>query len=76
MILVRKLILTLVCLFITSPLFACAVCFKGDPGQLQNQGLRAGIILLLVVLGVVVTLFISFFVTLIKKQKVCESNGF
>lgn len=63
-------------IFITSPVWACAVCFKGDPGQLQNQGLRAGIVLLMIVLGFVIFAFISFFLNLIKKQKACELNGF
>ncbi len=39
-------------LLIAQPALACSVCF-GDPGSLMNQGVQAGVLVLLGVVGVV-----------------------
>ena len=42
-------------LLIAQPALACSVCFGGDPGSSMNQGLQAGMLVLLGVVGVVLT---------------------
>ncbi len=41
-------------LLIAQPALACSVCF-GDPSSLMNQGVQAGVLVLLGVVGVVLT---------------------
>ena len=40
-------------LLIAQPALACSVCFGGDPGSYMNQGVLAGMLVLLGVAGVV-----------------------
>jgi hypothetical protein len=40
---------------IAQPALTCSVCFAGDPNSSINQGVQAGILVLLGVLGVVLT---------------------
>ena len=40
---------------IAQPVLACSVCFGGDPNSAMNQGVRAGMLVLLGVTGVVLT---------------------
>ncbi len=42
-------------LLIAQPALACSVCFGGDPGSSMNQGVQAGMLVLLGVVGVVLT---------------------
>ena len=37
------------------PALACSVCFGADPNSLMNQGVQAGVLVLLGVVGVVLT---------------------
>jgi len=54
--------------------YACAVCFKGDPDDPMNKGLRAGIVLLLVVLAVMLGLFARFFIVLRKRTEITSGS--
>jgi len=54
--------------------YACAVCFKGDPQDPMNQGLRAGILVLLVILTVMLGLFARFFISLGRRAKMNEGH--
>ncbi len=42
-------------LLIAQPALACSVCFGGDPSSSMNQGVQAGVLVLLGVIGVVLT---------------------
>ncbi len=42
-------------LLIVQPALACSVCVGGDPNASMNQGLQAGMLVLLGVVGVVLT---------------------
>ncbi len=42
-------------LLIAQPALACSVCYGGDPSSSLNQGLQAGVLVLLGVIGVVLT---------------------
>lgn len=42
--------------------YACTVCFYGDPSQAANKGLRAGVLILLAFIVVVLVLFARFFI--------------
>ena len=42
-------------LLIAQPALACSVCFGGDPSSSMNQGVQAGMLVLLGVVGVVLT---------------------
>ncbi len=42
-------------LLIAQPALACSVCFGGDPNSAMNQGVQAGMLVLLGVVGVVLT---------------------
>ncbi len=42
-------------LLIAQPALACSVCFGGDPSSSINQGVQAGMLVLLGVVGVVLT---------------------
>ena len=39
--------------FLARPALACSVCFGGDPNAAMNQGVQAGVLVLLGVAGVV-----------------------
>ncbi len=42
-------------LLLAQPALACSVCFGGDPSSSMNQGVQAGMLVLLGVVGVVLT---------------------
>ncbi len=42
-------------LLIAQPALACSVCSGGDPNSSMNQGVQAGVLVLLGVIGVVLT---------------------
>ncbi len=42
-------------LLLVQPALACSVCLGGDPGAAMNQGVQAGMLVLLGVVGVVLT---------------------
>ncbi len=48
-------------LLIAQPALACSVCFGGDPSSSMNQGVQAGVLVLLGVIGVVLMGFASLF---------------
>ena len=50
-----EILIGLVALLIAQPALACSVCVGGDPGSAMNQGVQAGMLVLLGVIGVVLT---------------------
>jgi len=64
-----KVVTFLTCLLSTQLSYACSVCFYGDPNDPVNQGLKAGVLLLLGVLLVVMILLVTFFVNFSKRAK-------
>ncbi len=48
-------------LLIAQPALACSVCFGGDASSSMNQGVQAGMLVLLGVVGVVLTGLASLF---------------
>ena len=50
-------------------IFACSVCFFGAPDEPMNIALRAAIICMLSVLGILFSFFIKFFAGVSKRSK-------
>ena len=48
-------------LLLAEPVLACSVCAGGDPNSSMNQGVRAGMLILLGVIGLVLTGLASLF---------------
>ncbi len=46
-------------LLVARPVLACSVCVGGDPNSSMNQGLDAGVLVLLGVIGIVLSGFAS-----------------
>ena len=54
-----EILIGLAALLLAQPALACSVCVGGDPGSSMNQGLQAGMLVLLGVVGVVLTALAS-----------------
>ena len=65
----RKTFLFLMTVFFSSTVQACTVCFKGDPHQMANKGLRAGVVFLLGIVFFVLSAFAIFFIQMMKRTK-------
>ncbi|MCA9406941.1 MAG: hypothetical protein KC684_10410 [Candidatus Omnitrophica bacterium] len=63
----KKFLVFAILLTISKTASACSICFYGDSDDPMNKGLRAGILLLLAVLSVLMVLFIKFFLGLKKR---------
>ena len=48
-------------LLVAQPALACSVCFGGDPSASMNQGVRAGMLILMGVIGGVLAALASLF---------------
>ncbi len=59
---------------LANPAGACAVCVGGDPSAELNQGLDAGVIVLLGVIGVVLLGFASLFLFWMRRAAVLEAQ--
>lgn len=53
---------------------ACSVCFGGNPNDPAIVGIKMGIFLLLGVLLVVFSLFIQFFINIVRRSKMQGKN--
>ena len=62
-------LLLLVLTLATKSVYACTVCFGGDPNSTNIQAIKWGILSLLLVLGVVLFLFTIFFIEFQKRAK-------
>ena len=59
---------------LANPARACSVCVGGDPGAALNQGLDAGVLVLLGVIGVVLLGFASLFLFWMRRAAVLEAQ--
>ena len=55
-------------------IYACSVCYLGSPQDPMNMSLRVSILFLLVVLVIVLSLFIKFFLSVRKLSKMVIQN--
>ncbi|MEE8549790.1 MAG: hypothetical protein V3T08_00875 [Gemmatimonadota bacterium] len=62
-------------LLIAQPALACSVCFGGDPNSSMNQGVQAGMLVLLGVAGVVLTGLASLFLFWMRRAANLENRG-
>lgn len=62
-------------LLIAQPALACSVCAGGDPGASMNQGLRAGMFVLLGVIGAVLTGLASLLLFWMRRAAQIEAVG-
>jgi hypothetical protein len=60
-------LVALASLLIAEPALACSVCLGGDTSDAMNQGLRAGMLVLLGVVGVVLTGLASLFLFWVRR---------
>ncbi len=61
-------------LLIAQPALACSVCFGGDPSSSMNQGVQAGMLVLLGVVGVVLTGLASLFLFWMRRAAHLEAR--
>ena len=61
-------------LLIAQPALACSVCFGGDPNSSMNQGVQAGMLVLLGVIGVVLTGLASLFLFWMRRAAQLEAS--
>ena len=61
-------------LLVANPARACAVCVGGDPNAALNQGLDAGVLVLLGVIGVVLLGFCSLFLFWMRRAALLEAQ--
>ncbi len=64
----------LVSLLIAPPALACSVCLGGDPGAAMNQGVQAGMLVLLGVVGVVLTGVASLLLSWVRRAAQLEAR--
>ena len=62
-------------LLIAQPALACSVCYGGDPDSLMNQGLHAGVLVLLGVVGVVLTGLASLLLFWVRRAAQLEAHS-
>ncbi len=62
-------------LLLAQPALACSVCSGGDPNSAMNQGLDAGVLVLLGVIGVVLAGFASLFLFWMRRAALLEAQG-
>ena len=62
----------LAALLVSQPALACSVCFGGDPSSSMNQGVQAGVLVLLGVIGVVLMGFASLFLSWMRRAAQVE----
>ncbi len=68
-----EILIGLAALLIAQPALACSVCVGGDPGSSMNQGLQAGMLVLLGVAAVVLAAFASLFLFWMRRAAKLES---
>ncbi len=61
-------------LLIAQPALACSVCFGGDPSSTMNQGVQAGMLVLLGVVGIVLTGLASLFLFWVRRAAHLEAQ--
>ncbi len=61
-------------LLIVQPALACSVCVGGDPNASMNQGLQAGMLVLLGVVGIVLTGLASLFLFWVRRAAHLEAQ--
>ncbi len=64
----------LAALLIAQPALACSVCSGGDPNSSMNQGVHAGVLVLLGVIGVVLTGLASLFLFWMRRAAQLEAQ--
>jgi uncharacterized membrane protein len=64
-----EILIGLAALLIAQPALACSVCVGGDPGSSMNQGLQAGMLVLLGVVGVVLTALASLMIFWMRRAR-------
>ncbi len=62
-------------LLIAQPALACSVCYGGDPSSSLNQGLQAGVLVLLGVIGVVLTGLASLLLFWVRRAAQLEARA-
>ncbi len=62
-------------LLIAQPALACSVCFGADPSSSLDQGLRAGMLVLLGVVGVVLTGLASLLLFWVRRAADLRAKG-
>ena len=62
-------------LLTAQPALACSVCFGGDPGSSMNQGVQAGMLVLLGVVGVVLTGLASLLLFWMRRAALLEAQA-
>ncbi len=67
-------LIALTSLLTAQPALACSVCAGGDPSSLINQGLQAGMLVLLGVAGVVLTGLTSLFLFWMRRAAHLETQ--
>ncbi len=61
-------------LLVAGPALACSVCVGGDPNSSMNQGLDAGVLVLLGVIGIVLSGFASLFLFWMRRAALLEAR--
>ncbi len=61
-------------LLIAQPALACSVCFGGDPTSSMNQGVQAGVLVLLGVIGVVLVGLVSLLLFWVRRAAQLEAR--
>ena len=69
-----KILIGLAALLIAQPALACSVCVGGDPGSSMNQGVQAGMLVLLGVIGVVLTALAALMIFWMRRAAHLEST--
>lgn len=61
-------------LLLAEPVLACSVCFGGDPNASMNEGVRAGMLILLGVIGLVLAGLASLFIFWMRRAARLEAR--
>ncbi len=62
-------------LLTAEPALACSVCFGGDPNSSMNQGVRAGMLILMGVIGGVLAALASLFIFWMRRAARLEAQS-